>query len=150
MLVLGVDASLTRSAFVMYDSDARTYRYQIVASSAAKPLGQRLRRLSDAAYDCCSQWGVPALVVLEEPGFLPRHMSVGATFSIGRAQGAIIAGLASSAPCVLVTVAEYRRDLGIHMRSGAGKQPVLDYLNLLKLAPPKGLGGRYDDDVGDG
>lgn len=148
MLVLGIDASLARSAFA-YLGDGSP-RHVVVPTSPADSLQRRLRTLSDAAYDACTTWapGGVDMVIIEEPGFITG--SIRSVFALGRAQGAIIAGLPAAQQVQIVDVNTWRRALDI--KGGPGvKDRVVAYVREFGIdVPSKSLRSVIPDhDVAD-
>ena len=149
-LVLGVDASLTRTAIASAGGDG--FRHLAVQTSSGTPIERRLRYLADAIYEAVTQWpgGPAAVVVLEEPGFIPTHQSVQSVYAMGRAQGAILAGLPDGLPVRVVMVSQWRRDLEIHIPKGAGKAPIVAFVEQQGIVLPYSPRSRTPDhDVAD-
>ena len=149
--MLGIDASLSRTAIA--SAGGAGFRHLAIQTSPATPLERRLRHIADAVYEAVTTWpgGPPALVVLEEPGFIPTHQSVQSVYAMGRAQGAILAGLPEGMPVRVVMVSQWRRDLEIRIPKGAGKAPIVAFVEQQGIVLPYSPRSRTPDhDVADG
>lgn len=146
---IGVDASLTRTAFAALPG--RTYG--LAPTTAATPLHMRLRRIAEESYDFVAPFAElgPVLVVVEVPGFIPEGHGIESIYALGRAQGAVLAGLPAlpNVRALTVTVAAVRAGCGLVMRTGQHKQIVQDYVRARGIALPDKRGGETDDDVAD-
>jgi len=151
MRVLGIDPSLTRTALALVDTDdpAGVFSPWVVSTSPEDGLAARLRRLADRCYDVAAH-AAPDLIVLEDPPLM-RQGRGDTVFAVPRAQGAIIAGLPSGVPVEVVYVGRWRSVLGIKMKRGAGKQPILDYMAARGYSVPtvSARSARLDADVAD-
>jgi hypothetical protein len=163
-ILLGIDASLSRSAFLLTDG-ARQLRYSVCETSPREPLPERLGRIAIAAplliSRVASEWGVPAaglvsMVVLEEPGF--GGAGGQATTAVARAQGAVLAGLSAASWCPrfeIVPVSRVRSALGIKIPRGKGmaKAAVARWLEaypgIIEHFPRTPRTGELDNDLAD-
>lgn len=148
--VLGIDASLSRTAFAVLDSDGAQH-HEVITTRADWPLPRRLRALADAAYRIATEHLPLALVVIEEPGFVRAKHGVGPITALGRAQGAIIAGLPSALEVEAVMVSRMRSALQVKIPRGKGaaKPAILAYVEARGITVPRLRGGSHDDDVAD-
>lgn len=148
--VLGIDASLSRTAFAVLDSDGAQH-HEVITTRADWPLPRRLRALADAAYRIATEHLPLALVVIEEPGFVRAQHGVGPITALGRAQGAIIAGLPSALEVEAVMVSRMRSALQVKIPRGKGaaKPAILAYVEARGITVPRLRGGAHDDDVAD-
>ena len=148
--VLGIDASLSRTAFATLDTDGNQH-HEVITTRADWPLPRRLRALADAAYRIATEHQPLALVVIEEPGFVRAQHGVGPITALGRAQGAIIAGLPSALDVEAVMVSRMRSALQVKIPRGKGaaKPAILAYVEARGITVPRLRGGAHDDDVAD-
>lgn len=147
--VLGVDASLSCTAFAALTADGTQYHWSIT-TNGAWPLARRLRVLADAAYRIASSLH-PALVVVEEPGFVVAAHGVGPITALGRAQGAIIAGLPTGTEIETIIVSRLRSVMALHVPRGKGeaKRATLAYVEQRGITVPRLGNGEHDDDIAD-
>ena len=128
-LILGIDSSLSRSAFVITDG-AGQLCYHVCETTPRESLPVRLGRIAITApmliTRVATEWGLAAaglvaMVVLEEPGF--GGAGGQATTAVARAQGAVLAGLSAESWCPrfeIVPVARVRSALGIKVTRAEG------------------------------
>lgn len=147
--VLGIDASLTRSAFCSLTPEGQTH--EVIVTKAEWTLPRRMRALADAAYRIAADVR-PDLIVIEEPGFVRAQHGVGPITALCRAQGAIMAGLPSAYVVEAVMVSRMRSLLGVHIPRGKNKAKgaVLEYVEAAGIFVPRYKSGQHDDDVADG
>lgn len=163
VLILGIDSSLSRSAFLITDG-AGVLRYSVCETSPREPLPTRLGRIAMAAplliTRLASDLGRDAanlvhIVVLEEPGFSGAGGQ--ATTAVARAQGAVLAGLSSERwceRCEIVPVARVRSALGIKVPRGKGEAKAavarwIEYERGITSLPRTPRSNTLDNDVAD-
>lgn len=151
MNFVGIDASFTRTAVASVGPDG--FHYEVIETKPRRRDGSpwsdfdRCRYLSDRVYALLSDWpGGVAGIAVEEPGFTGQGFS---TAAVAMARAAVFCGIPSGIRVEVPIVSRWRRDLAIHMRRGAGKVPIEEFVRELGFVLPVSDRGKVDPDVPD-